>query len=68
MRIPKHCDRCGTDLWVSTMSRFNLDMICMDCQRKERRNPRYPQAAAAELAACRRGDYNFPGIGKPEDL
>jgi hypothetical protein len=50
------------------MSKFNLDVICFPCKRKEEKHPSYPAAVAAEEAACKRGDYNFPGIGKPEDL
>lgn len=50
------------------MSRFNTDAICLDCNAKEKRHPKYPEAEAAELEAVRSGDYNFPGIGKPDDL
>jgi len=50
------------------MSRFNTDLICPDCEDEERRHPDYEKAAAAELAAVRAGNYNFPGIGwvRPE--
>jgi hypothetical protein len=50
------------------MSKFNTDIICMDCKDKEREHPQFKRAVDAELAACMRGDYNFPGIGKPADL
>jgi len=50
------------------MSKFNTETICMDCEAKERAHPRYAEADRAESEAVRRGDYNFPGIGKPEDL
>ena len=59
------CDRCGGDLKVRIMSRFNTDCICMKCAEEERQHPDYQKAADAELAAVRRGNMNFPGIGWP---
>jgi len=50
------------------MSRFNTDIICRKCEDLERAHPQYKEAQEAELAACKRGDYNYPGIGKPADL
>lgn len=67
-RIPKHCDRCGARMRVSIMSKFNTDIICLDCQEKERSHPDYERACRIEREAVRDGDYNFPGIGKPADL
>lgn len=61
------CDRCGDNPPV-IMSKFNTQMCCDGCIDRERNHPMYPQAAAAELAALRGGDYNFPGIGLPADL
>lgn len=63
-----HCPRCGGSLQISIMSRFNTEIICLDCEAKERRHPDYPKAVAAELEAVKRGEQNFPGIGKPADL
>lgn len=62
------CDRCGGDASTSIMSRFNTDTICLLCQKKEKAHPAYAEAARVELEAVKRGDYNFPGIGRPEDL
>jgi len=62
------CKRCGKDKGAFTMSRFNTDRICMDCQEKEKAHPDYPKAVEAELAQCKQGNYNFEGIGKPADL
>ena len=59
------CDRCGRELTVRIMSRFNEDVLCPDCEQEERQHPDYQKAADAELAAVRRGDMNFPGIGWP---
>lgn len=50
------------------MSKFNEDIICIDCKDKERKHPRYKEADEAEIASVRRGERNFPGIGKPGDL
>lgn len=62
------CCRCGDKSSAMTMSRFNTDWICLECEKKERQHPDYKRASEAELAAVRRGDYNFEGIGKPTDL
>lgn len=47
---------------------FNLDRICPDCLKKEQAHPKYPLARAMEHEALLRGDRNFEGIGKPDDL
>lgn len=61
------CGAKGSDV-ITTMSIFCTDMICLDCKDKEVKHPLYKQAREAEAEAVRRGDYNFPGIGKPSDL
>lgn len=62
------CHRCGNDAGSGTMSRFNTDWICPECEEREKAHPAYPAAAAAELAAVQAGNYNFPGVGCPPDL
>ena len=65
--VAKHtkCDHCGKDLQRGqTMSRFNTQVICLDCVDKEEKVPRYATAKAAERDAVFRGDYNFKGIGR----
>jgi len=62
------CQRCYKESIAHTMSRFNTDLICMDCEEKEKKHPDYQAAADAELKAVQSGDMNFPGIGKPGDL
>ena len=57
------CDRCKEETDITIMSRFNTEIICLDCEEKEKKHPRYEEARQAELDACRRGDFNFPGIG-----
>ena len=65
---PGACVRCG-EASVGTMcSMFNTDDVCLACKKTEEAHPDYEKARAAETAACRRGDYNFPGIGLPGDL
>lgn len=58
------CDRCKQETDVTIMSRFNTDILCIDCEEAERKDPCYQEAVQAELEACRRGDFNFPGIGR----
>jgi hypothetical protein len=62
------CVRCHKQTAATIMSKFNQDVICMECKEKERNHPKYPEADAAEVAAVRQGNWNFPGIGKPADL
>ena len=62
------CERCEAETVGSTCSTFNTEQICMDCKDKETRHPAYERARAAEAAAVRLGNYNFPGVGKPADL
>jgi hypothetical protein len=50
------------------MSRFNTETICTDCETKEKAHPKYAEARRIEHEHVVRGNYNFPGIGKPSDL
>lgn len=65
-----NCERCHHPLNGQSvkMSFFNTDMCCPDCLKQEATHPAYAQAKQAEHDAVCRGDYNFPGIGKPSDL
>lgn len=62
------CDRCGASARALRMSMFNTEMLCQPCLGKEKRHPKYEEARAAEKREIEQGNYNFPGIGKPEDL
>ena len=66
------CERCGARGRAMTMSKFNTEMICTrgdnNCKQREREHPKYAEADKAECEAVRRGETNFPGIGKPSDL
>jgi len=67
MRTP--CQRCGDQEPLSTTcSYFDTDQICDVCAEKERRHPLYEEARRVETEACRRGDFNFAGIGLPPEL
>lgn len=57
------CERCHCETEVTTMSRFNTQMICLGCEEEERSRPDYKDAVEAEIAAIRNGNYNFVGIG-----
>ena len=63
----KSCDRCHASLDGKSrqMSRFNTDCLCPECAEEERNHPDYRKAADAELAAVKRGERNFPGVGWP---
>ena len=62
----KTCDRCGKLLTSRTMSKFNMDCLCLDCSEAEKQLPKYKEAVEAELKAIQEGDLNFPGIGFPK--
>ncbi len=63
-----NCDRCSKKTISWTMSRFNTEDICPLCEAHEVAHPQYEEARRVELEHVKRGNYNFPGIGKPADL
>jgi len=66
--MPSNCDRCKKETRITTMSMFNTQDICMECLDKEKKHPKYRNAANAERLSCLLGNYNFPGVGLPSDL
>ncbi len=62
------CDRCKKDATSLIMSMFNEEMLCEKCKSNERKHPDYKKACDAERAEVLKGNYNFPGIGKPKNL
>ncbi|MFA5375885.1 MAG: gamma-glutamylcyclotransferase [Dehalococcoidia bacterium] len=56
------CQRCGKEGRSYIMSMFNEDLICMDCKKKETKQPGYEEARRAEHEAVKSGNYNFKGI------
>jgi hypothetical protein len=62
------CRRCYKQTHVLSMSRFNEDDICMDCQDDEKFCPNYGRARSVELSQVRSGLRMIAGIGlSPED-
>lgn len=62
------CERCRKPVDSVMMSMLNRQMVCLECKDKERKHPRYKEAAAAELAEVQRGNYNYPGLLDGEDV
>jgi hypothetical protein len=62
------CDRCYENTARTMMSLFNMDMCCDLCIENEQAHPSYVEARDRELDELSKGNYNFPGIGLPEDL
>lgn len=62
------CERCGKETTVHTMSWFNKQTICLDCDAEELKHPLIKKAKAVDNEHCKNGNYNFEGIGLPRDL
>jgi len=60
-----YCHRCKKETNVHTMSRFNTQLICDDCEIEETKHPDYEYARKVEFDACRAGNLNFSGVGWP---
>ncbi len=61
------CQRCHGNTVSTTMSSFNTQMCCPNCINLESSHPEYEMAVNAEMKAVAGNNYNFPGIGLPED-
>lgn len=62
------CQRCGKETETIRCSRFNTQMCCDACLTEEEAHPDYARAREIEHEHVKAGDYNFPGVGLPEDL
>lgn len=62
------CERCFIITKTFNMSYFNTDMCCPECIAKEKAHPKYKEAKRIENEECSKGNFNFPGIGLPDDL
>jgi hypothetical protein len=62
------CERCNTETNSYGFSYFNVDALCQECLKKERVHPDFRKAYQADLDAIKKGDWNFAGIGLPNDL
>jgi hypothetical protein len=57
------CDRCHVETIIYTLSKFNVDNICLHCATDERQAPGYRHACQVEEDQVRQGNYNFRGVG-----
>jgi len=64
MMHAENCQRCQKPTnGVTIMSMFNTQVICMDCKKTEKENPRYAEAVEKDIQEIKKGNYNFEGIG-----
>lgn len=63
-----NCERCKEKTTSFKMSFFNTDMLCKKCETTEQEHSQYTKAREVELAELQKGNYNFRGIGLPDDL
>ena len=49
------------------LSIFNEQVICLECKETEKKHPKYDSAVQAEYEQVKKGNYNFEGIGLPDD-
>ena len=63
------CDRCRLKKPGEgfRMSVFNTDWLCPTCQEIEESHPDFEKARSAETQQVINGNYNFKGIGLPND-
>lgn len=45
-----------------------MDTCCFDCIDIEQKHPQYEEACRAEFEQVKSGNYNFSGIGLPQDF
>ena len=62
------CDRCGKNTNTFMVSFFNEDCLCLNCIEKEKKHPMYKTAIEVERMHVKNKNYNYKGIGLPEDL
>lgn len=61
------CQRCDKETEHFTVSFFNTDLICMKCNEIEKLHPKYEEAKRIEHSEVVKGNYNYEGIGLPDD-
>lgn len=64
----RKCDRCKKETNSFRMSFFNQDMLCPECLKEESEHPMYKAAKDEERQQVLNGNYNYEGVGLPEDL
>jgi hypothetical protein len=63
-----NCQRCNSDNKITTGSMFNTQMICLKCKEQEIKHDMYEFARKVESDQVKGGNYNYEGIGLPNDL
>lgn len=63
-----NCERCEKPSYSASMSRFNTEVICVECSQAEDKHPDIFEAKQAKHEEVMKGNYNFKGIGLPDDL
>ena len=58
-----NCQRCGKETTTTTMSWYNEQMICMECDKAEQNRSDIKEAKEADRNAINNGNYNYKGIG-----
>lgn len=63
-----YCDRCGEKSDTFKGSYFNEDMCCDKCISIEKQHKDFKKAKEIEHKEVLQGNYNFKGIGLPDDI
>lgn len=67
--MTKQCNRCKRSIDNSFFkSVFDNKTICYDCQQSEIDHLKYEEAVNAVIDSISKGDYEFEGIGCPDNL
>ena len=62
------CHRCNKQCSSYKMSMFNTELCCMVCIKIEKMHPSYQKAVKEELLHCKNKNFNFKGIGLPNNF
>ena len=57
-----HCHRCQKKSGSYSMSYFNTQLICPDCQKTEAKDPNFEKAKEYEAKQVQQGNWNFEGL------
>lgn len=64
-----HCPRCNkNNKKLLFLSVFNEQQICIFCKEEEEKHPLYTEALNSYITEELKGNFNFQGIGLPDDL
>lgn len=64
-----YCNRCKKqNSKLLFLSVFNEDLICVSCKETEEKHRDYKKAIQAIEKEENKGNYDFKGIGIPDDL